>query len=369
MLALWSSKAPVVPQSTARKPYFAALDQVLSLLENGYAMTPELKQESQIHKILQVVCLDARYNFPAAWTDRARKLYDQFEADNWGGMAEIKDEIKEEENEEASSSAFEPGLRDVDDTSAGAERPTKRHKSTSQRRDSIPVSGNFKIIQPPTNHPIWGESGIMHGIALRLKPDGSLSKGLNPAFEKRDPKVHGHNGIEVGQWYANRLAAIFRGAHGASQAGISGSPGTGAYSVVVSGQYEDLDTDEGETVFYSGSGSHENEDPNQPATSTTGTRILHASLKHGKVIRLLRTSSANIQFAPVEGLRYEGLYKVIAMDTPRNARGGKYERFKLVRESGQPSLAECTKRPTPQELRDYNKINAGYSGYGMNRRG
>ncbi|KAM3417214.1 hypothetical protein BST61_g5474 [Cercospora zeina] len=313
-------------------------------------MTPHLKQSCVIDKILRLIHDDPRYRFPQSYADRAKALNEHFEAINWGGLPDI-----EEDSSESDSSSSETAT------------PAKRRKTSSTEAKRLKVTGGYRGIQPPADHPIWGKDGIMHGLALRLKSDGSFSKALNPLYEneKRDPKVHSHNGIEVGQWYPIRLAAVFAGAHGASQAGISGSNGTGAYSVVVSGLYEDLDKDEGDVVYYSGTAAHDNEDPNKPAESSTGTRILHASLRHQRPLRLLRTSKAVLPWAPAEGIRYDGLYKVAALDTAWNKKGGAYERFKLVRQTGQIPLTECQKRPTKEELRDFNRINHGYSGFGQ----
>jgi hypothetical protein len=56
--------------------------------------------------------------------------------------------------------------------------------------------------------------------------------------------------------------------------GIYGSAVEGAYSIVTSMIYEDLDEDHGNVLFYSGSDSHENTNPNAPATSTAGSKSL-----------------------------------------------------------------------------------------------
>ena len=67
--------------------------------------------------------------------------------------------------------------------------------------------------------------------------------------------------------YPLQIVALARGAHGARIAGIAGDTTLGAYSIVASsrGAYEGLDRDEGDRLFYSGSRSHENEDPDRPA--------------------------------------------------------------------------------------------------------
>lgn len=142
----------------------------------------------------------------------------------------------------------------------------------------------------------------------------------------------------------------------ANQTSLAGSAALGAYSVVVSGQYDELDKDKGDTIYYSGSGSHDNENPNLPAESTSGTKALNTSLTTRKPVRVLRTYQSTSRWTPTQGLRYDGLYRVVGVNRPKNAKGGLYEQFKLVRMPDQIPLDECKRRPSPQDLRDYDRI-------------
>lgn len=125
-------------------------------------------------------------------------------------------------------------------------------------------------------------------------------------------------------------------------------------------RYEDLDRDNGETLYYSGSGSHSNTDPNKPSPSTTGTRCLKASYHTGKPIRVLR--GGNGKHSPSVGIRYDGLYKVVSMNRPRNNSGGLYEQFRLVRldDASNGTLEECKNRPTVAEKRDWSQREVKY---------
>ena len=154
------------------------------------------------------------------------------------------------------------------------------------------------------------------------------------------------------------MIALFRGAHGATQGGIYGNRETGAYSIVISGEYDDLDHDEGNVLYYSGSNSHSNEDPSSPAPSTGGTIALQASERTQNPVRVIRTSSGKSAFAPISGLRYDGLYTVVESRYPKNLKGGLYEQFKLVRLDDQPEIDRS--RPTKKENRDYGRIGDGY---------
>lgn len=125
--------------------------------------------------------------------------------------------------------------------------------------------------------------------------------------------------------YPLQIVALAHGAHGARIAGIAGDTALGAYSIVVSskGAYEGLDRDEGNRLFYSGSHSHENKDPDRPGKSSTGTQALKASLASGRPVRVLRSGggTGNHRWAPDSGIRYDGLYRVVRKLTPLNARG------------------------------------------------
>ncbi|OTA27740.1 hypothetical protein BTJ68_10785 [Hortaea werneckii EXF-2000] len=151
--------------------------------------------------------------------------------------------------------------------------------------------------------------------------------------------------------------ALFQGAHGHQQAGICGDEKSGAFSIVVSGQYELLDTDRGTYLYYSGSGSVDNTDPRQPAPSTTATMALHTSLGNGCPVRVLRSSTGKSRYAPSFGMRYDGLYTVVSVSYPSNSKGGMYEQFKLERNNGQTDIDMLVHSPSPVEIGQYQQIN------------
>lgn len=248
------------------------------------------------------------------------------------------------------------------DMDADEDRPSKRRKPSTAGESS----GSSIIKPPPPSHPVWGTSGIMHGLALKQGVGGRKSTVLNPEYEdeKVEAKVFGHNGLKVGSWFPNRLSALFHGAHGASQAGIHGSAELGAYSIVVSGLYYLLDKDTGNKLLYSGSGSHDNEDKDEPAEATSGTKALNKSLETGNPVRVLRSSEGHSFYKPSEGIRYDGLYQVMQKHYPKNLKRGIYEQFELHRleeDDEQRSLEACKRRPTAREMLDYEKSKDGYS--------
>jgi hypothetical protein len=80
--------------------------------------------------------------------------------------------------------------------------------------------------------------------------------------------------------------------------------------------------------------------------------------QNGGSLRLLRSSSIRSKYAPVVGLRYDGLYKVVAVETrPPASDPEQHFRFRLKRLKGQDAIrwqAPHT-RPTQQELDEYAK--------------
>ncbi len=188
----------------------------------------------------------------------------------------------------------------------------------------------------------------MRGVALRVSSSGGKStRILDDRYKasRPDHRVWGYNGLEIGAWFLYQISMNARGAHGASQAGISGNSQHGAYSIVVSGHYEE-DTDLGDQLEYCGPWSSDsNRDPDKDAS---GTKCLKASVRTGKPVRVMRTSRANSAFSPREGIRYDGLYRVVSSRLGLNKASGKIDIFTLVREKDQDSMDRS--RPTSSEL-------------------
>lgn len=342
-LAMRGSRAKAVldAQTEPNKTHFQRLEALLSWLDREVEISPELKDKTKIDDGLAVITSENFY-FPGEFKTQAAALIQKWQSENWG----------------SSAPAVLPPQQNEDDEQEQA--------GTSERRGSRTTSSSSSegvIMKVPYDHPIWGTDGIMHGLALKKMASGRKSKVLNPEYRhlQRNAKVYGHNDITVGRWFPYQLSAVFYGAHGTSQAGISPGP-VGAYSVIVSGIYEDLDKDLGDVIHYSGSGSHENTDPGRVAAATSGTRSLHSSIDTGEPVRVLRSHSGMSRFAPFKGLRYDGLYRVASVSTPVNKKGGLYERFKLEREEDHISLDRCKARPNGRDLYDYDRIDQGYIG-------
>ena len=338
-LAVAGKKTKGVPDANnpINNALYARLEQIFDLLETNVEMSPSFKAQTKIDTILPMMYNNPDIHFPQSYVERAKTLMQTWENERWGKQPTPPPGSDDESPNAASSGSVES---------------RSPHKKGGVRRAFAAPGGVVHV--PPADHSIWGLDGIMHGIAVKII-DGKKTKVDDTRFTKRDNKVYGHNGLEIGAWFPTRLVAIFRGAHNASQAGINSNGDSCAYSIVVS-SYDHLDQDLGETLYYSGSGSMDNTDPRRPAPSSVGTQALHRSLAMEKPVRVLRASGTSHRLAPPVGLRYDGLYKVVAVRTPLNAKGGQYEQFELRRMEGQGPLEVVRARPTMREQRDFEHI-------------
>ncbi|KAI9749326.1 MAG: 60S ribosomal protein L20 [Chaenotheca gracillima] len=178
-------------------------------------------------------------------------------------------------------------------------------------------------------------------ISHRLSTEGGQRKSCN---------VVGANGLENGQWWPMQICALRDGAHGEIEGGIHGRPDRGALSVILSsGGYEDRD--EGENVLYCGT-SGTKEKP------TASTLLMLEAYRRKTPVRLLRSAAlpkTNI-YRPEKGLRYDGLYDVVAVEVLHE--DSAMHRFALKRQNGQdPIRAQgAQRRPTNEEVDAYMKV-------------
>ncbi|EQB54991.1 hypothetical protein CGLO_05121 [Colletotrichum gloeosporioides Cg-14] len=235
-------------------------------------------------------------------------------------------------------------LRQWIDDSVRADRIVDEKTVNEETHDEISnISSVITFIdnipRPPTNHPIWGVEGIMHGLTII-----GIHIRFNPDYKhfRHQSKEYGHNGLE---------------------AGIHGNITTGAYSVVISPTSESTDIDTGDVVWYSGSGSENHQDVEKVPDRTTGTKALVASLATGNMVRVIRAAASKgkqmlFKHAPKVGFRYDGLYQVTLATTSVNKHGGRIEQFKLVRceNQDQPGLEELRGIPSPDQQDDHAKI-------------
>lgn len=140
--------------------------------------------------------------------------------------------------------------------------------------------------------------------------------------------------------------------------GIHGR-GDGAYSVVISGSYEDSDSDFGNTVYYSGSrGTVEPGSEGREAVMTSASKSLMMSCRRRRPVRVFRSSKCNSAYAPKVGMRYDGLYDVVTYSQQDTAEGLRYWRFTLERQGGQVPIDR--QRPNVAERREYARMMSRY---------
>lgn len=339
--------------------------QLVSLLRaftNVEGLTKEMASKIRLEAVLRVVTNQApggnKFRFPPHVAQIAREAFDRYQVEGWG--VDPNNELMDE-----------PDGTTLDEA-APARRPSQTSAPTAVRQPT-------RTRPPPHNHLIYGENGIMRGIiVVRSGKSTSYRFGgsplyfstsaakvlrhstdyvIDPGFQRRSCHVEGHNGLTVGQWWPQLRCALRDGAHGASMKGIAGSIDRGADSVVISGAYDDLDLDQGDVVYYSGSDSHDNTDPRNPHVSKD-TRAMRRAHELGKSLRVIRGSRSKSGLAPAVGFRYDGLYKIRQETVRKNVKGGAFIRFELVREPNQPAIN--LSHPTPRERKLFERVTDYY---------
>lgn len=277
-------------------------------------MTPKLARYG-VEEMLEAM-RDRRNRLPRDVAEYAGRLYQKFDADGWD-----------------------------------ATRPKPR---------APPISTDEL---PPEDHDVWGVGGIMHGVAMTKEPGRKLEYRFDPRYggERRGGESFGHNGLAVGDWFPKLIVANFRGAHSQLQRGISGDADAGgAYSVLVSGEYSGLDMDEGEVVYYSAEGARGRDARDR--FDAKANMAMTASVRTRNPVRVLRSSKGarSRTYAPACGIRYDGLYRVTEVRFLVNDEGGSYQRFRLERLGGQPSLDSVLSVPNEEQKRQFDRIKDGY---------
>ncbi|KAI1755857.1 hypothetical protein F4782DRAFT_527216 [Xylaria castorea] len=320
-----NSRGSITPERAKEmENRFADADLYLDWLETNLEMTPTINTSTAVQMVLEELIKPIN-NVPGEMVIKAKALFDKYEADNWG-----QDNVADEPDESQTAQGL-------------TATPSTQAASTATPTISV-------IQLPPANDPTYGVSGMMHGIIVDTSGRRKDYR-LRADIPRKSAKVYGHNDIALGTWYPFQINALFWGAHGARMAGIAGSVTSGAWSIVVAGTYEDLDTDNGDTLYYSGSNSHNNTDPQRAAPASQGTKALHASIATQNPVRVLRSGGAfgtrnQNPYLPSCGLRYDGLYRVVHYQQRINRNGGLYDQFKLARLPGQTPLDEL-RRSSP----------------------
>lgn len=89
---------------------------------------------------------------------------------------------------------------------------------------------------------------------------------------------------------------------------------------------------------------------------TRNTELMLESCRNKNVIRVLRGKNHKSEYAPKEGIRYDGLYRITAHELLKQETA--MYRFTLVREEGQDPIRfkGPEARPSPIELAERAKL-------------
>ncbi|XP_019368979.1 PREDICTED: E3 ubiquitin-protein ligase UHRF1 [Gavialis gangeticus] len=166
-------------------------------------------------------------------------------------------------------------------------------------------------------------------------------------------------GVPVGTMWKFRVQVSESGVHRPHVAGIHGRSNDGAYSLVLAGGYED-DIDHGNSFTYTGSGGRDlsgnkrtaGQSCDQKLTNMNRALALNCSApindkdgaeakdwRAGKPVRVVRSvkGGKHSKYAPVEGNRYDGIYKVVKYWPETGKSGFLVWRYLLRRDDEEPA--------------------------------
>ncbi|KAK0449915.1 PUA-like domain-containing protein [Armillaria borealis] len=152
-----------------------------------------------------------------------------------------------------------------------------------------------------------------------------------------DPGTFGEiEGQPVGTRYMDRTAVLEAGVHGSIRRGIYSYKGS-ARSVVLSDGYKEFNKDKGDRIRLCGEGGRSKDGKMQLKDQeyTHGNRALQKTMQSGQPVRVIRGYRLHSKYAPNNGFRYDGLYKVTACYHKWDENGYKIILFKLERLPGQ----------------------------------
>lgn len=146
-------------------------------------------------------------------------------------------------------------------------------------------------------------------------------------------------GVSPGHWFASRRELYDAGVHRQLRAGICGRAEEGAESVVLSGGYTD-DLDRGDVILYTGRGGRDHASGKQVADQrlTGANRALARNVHTGQPVRVVRGAGTASRWAPEEGYRYDGLYRVDKYWKEYGEAGYLVWRYQLIRQDAGGAL-------------------------------
>lgn len=179
-------------------------------------------------------------------------------------------------------------------------------------------------------------------------------------------------GIHVGQLWRFRVQVSEVGVHRPHVAGIHGREFEGAYSIVLAGGYED-DLDNGDEFYYTGSGGRDLSGNKRTAEQSHDQKLAKMNLalarncnasidktkgneakdwKAGKPVRVVRNAKGrkHSKYAPEEGNRYDGIYKIVKYWPEKGKSGFLVWRYLIRRDDPSPAPWSKAGKKKIQEL-------------------
>ncbi|MFC8231414.1 YDG/SRA domain-containing protein [Streptomyces sp. NPDC057287] len=155
---------------------------------------------------------------------------------------------------------------------------------------------------------------------------------------------------QVGQEFISRRLAHEAGVHRPLQAGICGTKKNGAESIVVSGGYKD-DEDHGDVIVYTGHGGQDssNNQVSDQSLDDAGNAALVTSYLEGFPVRVLRGAHSGSQWAPAQGYRYDGLFRVASYGSKLGIDGFLIWQFRLEAYIGTPLPEPVQQETLPED--------------------
>ncbi|HEY9468925.1 MAG TPA: YDG/SRA domain-containing protein [Propionibacteriaceae bacterium] len=138
-------------------------------------------------------------------------------------------------------------------------------------------------------------------------------------------------GHPEGTIYRTRNELRVAGIHAHNVAGISGTPHEGADAIVLNGGYSD-DQDEGDIIIYTGhGGQNQRKEQIEDQRYEKGNAALVLSQLESLPVRVIRGYKEPSPYAPIEGYRYDGLYRVVRHWFKLRRDGFRVLQFRMVK--------------------------------------
>ncbi|KAK0235634.1 PUA-like domain-containing protein [Armillaria nabsnona] len=155
-----------------------------------------------------------------------------------------------------------------------------------------------------------------------------------------DPDMVGEiEGQPVGTRYMDRMSALEAGVHGSLRRGIYSYKGSPRSVVFQMGTKSLYNKDKGNRIrFGEGGRSKDGTMQVKDQVYTHGNRALQNAMQSGQSVHVIRGYRLHSKYAPNNGFRYDGLYKVMACYQKRDKNGYKIILFKLERLPDQLSI-------------------------------